>query len=107
MGSERTAAADDTRDPAMPADPQEHLERRILEFERAAETAAGARAHAVRSEFGVTLARYHQMLSAALDSPTALRYDPILVRRLRRLRDARTAARAARTFRLDTQETND
>lgn len=83
------------------------LERRILEFESAASAHGGATAAAVRREFGVTLARYHQMLSGVLESPHALRHDPILVHRLRRLRDARTAARVARTFRLDTQDTDD
>lgn len=83
------------------------LERRILDFESTGTAGAGAKAAAVRSEFGVTLARYHQMLSAVIDSPTALRHDPILIRRLRRMRDARTAARASRTFRLDTQDDND
>ncbi len=83
------------------------LERRIIEFENSAVASGVVTAAAVRREFGVTLARYHQMLSGVLDSPQALRHDPMLVRRLRRLRDARAAARASRTFRLDTQDTDD
>ncbi|WP_166868084.1 DUF3263 domain-containing protein [Salinibacterium sp. ZJ70] len=83
------------------------LERRILEFETAAASVGGVTAASVRREFGVTLARYHQMLSGVLDSPQALRHDPMLVRRLRRIRDARAAARASRTFRLDSQDTDD
>jgi hypothetical protein len=83
------------------------LERRILDFETAAASAGGVTAASVRREFGVTLARYHQMLSGVLDSPQALRHDPMLVRRLRRIRDARATARASRTFRLDSQDTDD
>ena len=89
-----------------PADAEQlgELARRILAFENAAPTGGGVTSAAVRSEFGVTLARYHQMLSGVLDDPAALRHDPVLVHRLRRLRAARSAARASRTFRIDSQD---
>ena len=77
---------------------------RILEFEGAWAGRTGAKASAIRTEFDVTPARYYQLLSAILDSPEALRHDPLLVRRLQRMRDARAAARASRTFRIDTQD---
>jgi len=80
------------------------LELRVLEFERAWGARPGAKASAIRAEFGVAPARYYQMLSAVLDSPAALRHDPLLVRRLQRVRDARAAARASRSFRIDTQD---
>lgn len=80
------------------------LELRVLEFEREWGARPGAKASAIRAEFGVAPARYYQMLSALLDSPTALRHDPLLVRRLQRVRDARAAARASRSFRIDTQD---
>lgn len=67
--------------------------RRLLAFERARESAQGSRDAAIRAEFGVSPARYYQMLYAVLDSPPALRHDPLLVRRLQRLRDHRRAAR--------------
>ena len=60
---------------------------------------SGAKDAAIRSEFSIPAARYYQMLYALIDSPVALRSDPLLVRRLQRLRDARSRARAARTFR--------
>ena len=75
---------------------------RMLDFERAWATRVGAKEAAIRAEFSIPAARYYQMLYALIDSPVALRSDPLLVRRLQRLRDARSRARAARTFRTDT-----
>jgi hypothetical protein len=80
---------------------------RVLEFEGAWVARTGAKASAIRAEFDVAPARYYQLLSAILDSPAALRHDPLLVRRLQRMRDARAAARASRTFRIDTQDPTD
>ena len=77
---------------------------RMLDFERRWATQVGAKDAAIRSEFSIPAARYYQMLYALIESPVALRSDPMLVRRLQRLRDARTRARAARTFRSDDQD---
>lgn len=73
-------------------------ELRILAFERQWWRHAGAKEEAIRAEFGLSAARYYQVLNALLDSPAALVSDPMLVKRLRRLRDARTAARSARVI---------
>jgi hypothetical protein len=78
------------------------LEARVLDFERDWASRDGAKDAAIRAEFSIPAARYYQMLYALIDSPVALRSDPLLVRRLQRLRDARARARAARTFRTDT-----
>lgn len=80
------------------------LSLRVLAFEDAWSGRTGAKASAIRAEFQVAPARYYQLLSAILDSPEALRHDPLLVRRLQRMRDSRAAARASRTFRIDTQD---
>lgn len=72
----------------------------ILEFERSWWRHAGAKEEAIRSEFGLSAARYYQLLNALIDSPEAVRHDPMLVGRLQRARDARTRARAARAFRI-------
>lgn len=40
--------------------------------------------------------RYYQTLNALIDSPEALAFDPMLVKRLRRLRASRQRARSAR-----------
>ena len=74
---------------------------RVLDFEREWADRVGAKDAAIRAEFSIPAARYYQMLFALIDSPVALRSDPLLIRRLQRLREARTRARAARTFRTD------
>src|SRR3954470_25085297 len=68
----------------------------ILAFERTWWRHAGAKEEAIREEFGLSAARYYQLLGALLDSPAALAHDPMLVKRLQRLRDARVARRSAR-----------
>lgn len=82
---------------------------RILDFERRWWTHAGAKEEAIRSEFSLSAARYYQLLNAVIDTPEAVRHDPMLVRQLLRARDARTSARAARAFRLSAsdEESND
>lgn len=54
-----------------------------------------AKHRAIRETFGFSPARYHQLLNRIVDSPEALEYDPMLVRRLRRLREARRQRRVA------------
>jgi hypothetical protein len=94
------------RDPAaeLPA-----RDARILDFERRWWRHSGPKEEAIRAEFGLSSARYYQLLNAVIDSPIAVRYDPMLVRRLQRARDARTRARAQRAFRTSprTQESID
>jgi hypothetical protein len=68
----------------------------ILAFERTWWRHAGAKEEAIREEFGLSAARYYQLLGALLDSPAALAHDPMLVKRLQRLRDSRVARRSAR-----------
>ena len=77
-------------------------ELRLLAFERAWADRVGNREAAIRAEFGVSSARYYQMLYALIDSPIAVRHDPLLVRRLQRLRDSRRRART-RPFSSDGQ----
>ncbi len=68
----------------------------ILEFERRCWTVRMPKEAAVRGRFGVSAARYYQQLNRLIDHPEALRYDPMLVRRLRRLRDSRRRTRLGR-----------
>jgi len=70
----------------------------VLDFERQWWRHAGAKEEAIRESFGLSAARYYQVLNAVIDSPAAVRHDPMLVKRLHRARDARTQARAARMF---------
>ncbi len=71
-------------------------DRQVLEFERHWWKYAGAKEQAVRELFGLTATRYYQLLNALIDSPAAMAYDPMLVKRLRRMRSARQRARSAR-----------
>ena len=91
--------AHDSTSPSHPADAQlTERDLAILDFERQWWRHAGAKEQAIREDFGLSAARYYQLLGALLDSPAALVHDPMLVKRLQRMRDARVAARAARTL---------
>ena len=78
------------------ADELTAVELEILEFERQWWRLAGAKEQAIRDRFGLSSTRYHQQLNALLDSPAALRADPMLVKRLQRIRSSRERARSAR-----------
>ena len=84
--------------PDLPASGLSERAAAILAFERDWWRHAGAKEEAIRSQFGLSAARYYQLLNTVIDSPDAVRHDPMLVRRLQRARDARTAARASRVF---------
>jgi hypothetical protein len=68
----------------------------ILEFERNWWKASGRKEPAVRARFGISPARYYQLLNRLIDQPEALEHDPMLVQRLRRLRETRRRRRFAR-----------
>ncbi len=73
---------------------------RVLAFERQWWRHAGAKEQAIREDFGLSSARYYQILGALIDSPAALAHDPMLVKRLQRMRDSRAASRAERARRV-------
>ena len=87
----RASEAHEARHPIL----SERSER-VLVFERQWRRHAGAKEEAIRSEFGLSAARYYQILNSVLDEPAAMIFDPMLVKRLQRIRDARTDARKAR-----------
>jgi len=68
----------------------------ILDFERSWGKVSVRKELAVRTRFGVSPARYYQLLNRLIDQPEALEYDPMLVQRLRRLRESRRRRRFAR-----------
>jgi hypothetical protein len=68
----------------------------LLAFEGEWRRHAGAKEEAIRSDLGMSPARYYQLLGRLIDTAEAQAHDPMLVKRLRRLRDARAAARTAR-----------
>lgn len=70
----------------------------VLTFERQLWKHAGAKEEAIRARFGLSAARYYQVLNATLDEPAAMVFDPMLIKRLQRVRAARTEARSTRSF---------
>ena len=70
----------------------------ILAFESRYTKQGSPKEEAIREVFGLSAARYYQLLNAVIESPAAVRHDPMLVARLQRARDARVKARASRTF---------
>ncbi|GAB2690096.1 DUF3263 domain-containing protein [Thalassiella azotivora] len=71
-------------------------DQEILAFERQWWKYAGSKEQAIRELFDMSATRYYQVLNSLLDSPEALAYDPMLVKRLRRMRATRQRARSAR-----------
>lgn len=72
----------------------------VLAFEHRWFRSVGAKEEGIRIEFGLSAARYYQLLAVLLDSPRALAEDPLLINRLQRMRDARARARAGRSLNL-------
>lgn len=68
----------------------------ILDFEDGWFTAAVPKEQAIMERFSMSSARYYQLLNTLIDTPVALAYKPLLVKRLRRMRSQRQAARSAR-----------
>ena len=77
--------------------PDERL-RALLDFERDWSVHQGGKEAAIAERFGISAARYYQLLARVLDEPQALAYDPLTVRRLRRRRDQRRDRRTARAL---------
>ncbi|WP_165068251.1 DUF3263 domain-containing protein [Marisediminicola senii] len=66
----------------------------ILEFEYSWPVQSGAKEEAIRQRFAISAARYYQVLNALIDTPAAVRHDPMLVKRLQRLRHSRVGPRS-------------
>ena len=83
------------------ADGLSERDRMLLEFERQWWKYAGAKENAIRELFDMSATRYYQIVNALIDTPEALAFDPMLVKRLRRLRATRQRARSARRLGVD------
>ena len=68
-------------------------DRAIIDFEREWRNVSGAKADTIRSTLGLSASTYYRRLGELLDSPAALAYDPLVIRRLRRVRLRRRAER--------------
>lgn len=89
---------DSAQDPAAEGAALSERELAILAFESHWFKHAGAKEQAIRSELGLSAARYYQVLGSIIDRPAALAHDPMLVKRLLRMRTARAQARARRSL---------
>ena len=76
-------------------------DQQILAFERQWWKYAGAKEQAIRELFDLSSTRYYQILNTLIDTPQALAFDPMLVKRLRRMRNSRQRARSARRLGID------
>lgn len=68
----------------------------VLEFESRPWRTPAEKLDAVRTELGLSPAQYYRVLGVVIDSPEALRSDPVLVHRLQRLREHRVVNRQRR-----------
>lgn len=73
----------------------------ILEFERSWWKHVGVKEKAIKERFGLPVTRYYEVVDGLLESPAAVGYDPILIKRLRRLRSYRQRQRGARHLRVE------
>lgn len=71
-------------------------DRGILDFERTWWKLQGSKEQSIRETFDLSSTRYYQTLNALIDTPHALAYDAMLVKRLQRLRAGRMRQRTAR-----------
>ena len=67
----------------------------ILDFEDSWFNSTVPKEQAIMEHFALSSARYYQHLNLLIDTPEALAYKPLLVKRLRRMRAQRQAARSA------------
>jgi hypothetical protein len=68
---------------------------RLLAFERGTWRTAGAKEQAITEVLGLAATRYYQLLNELIDRPEALKFDPVLVKRLRAQRARRQRMRSA------------
>lgn len=62
------------------------IEQQMLDIESRWWATPGRKEVAISDQFGMSAARYYQLLNRLLGSQAALAYDPVTVNRLRRLR---------------------
>ena len=69
---------------------------RLLSFERGTWRTPGAKEQAIADVLGITATRYYQLLNELIDNAEALKFDPVLVKRLRSQRSRRQRIRSPR-----------
>ena len=86
----------DSLEPQNSAGVLSERDRGVLDFECAWWQQPGGKEEAIRQTFGLSPARYYQLLNELIDRRAALEYDPLLVKRLLRIREERRQARQRR-----------
>ena len=86
----------DSLEPQNSAGVLSERDRGVLDFECAWWQQPGGKEEAIRQTFGLSPARYYQLLNELIDRRAALEYDPLLVKRLLRIREERRRARQRR-----------
>ncbi len=66
--------------------PLSDRDKAILDFERTWWTEPGSKAQAIRDRLALSGTRYYELVAELMESPAAMAYDPLVVRRLRRRR---------------------
>ena len=73
---------------------EEH--RALLDFERDWPVGKAGKDEAIRTQFSLSPARYYQVLGSVIETESALKYDPLLVKSLLRAREDRLKSRDER-----------
>lgn len=71
------------------SEPLTERDRAIIQFEATWFTIDQNRHDAIRARFACSVEEYNLELNRVIDDPTALAFDPLVVRRLRRHRERR------------------
>ncbi|MXW42667.1 MAG: DUF3263 domain-containing protein [Acidimicrobiia bacterium] len=72
-------------------------DQQILDFERTWWQETGSKEAAIRERFELSTTRYYQLLNDLLADADAMKYDPMVVRRLLRMRDNRRRSKYGET----------
>ncbi len=67
--------------------------RALLDFEREWPIGRAGKDEAIRTQFSLSPARYYQVLGFVIETESALKYDPLLVKSLLRAREDRVQTR--------------
>lgn len=73
--------------------PLTQRDKAILDFERSWWAEPGPKETAIRERFELSGTRYYEILGELIESPEAMEYDPLGIRRLRRQRERRRRER--------------
>jgi len=74
--------------------PLSERDTRLLTFERGTWRNQGAKERDIAEVLGITATRYYQLLNELIDRAEALKFDPVLVKRLRAQRARRQRIRS-------------